>query len=76
MGVLCFLCWYYPIGLHQNAAITGQTHSRGVCAFLIVWIFMVFTSSFGHLMIVAIESPDAAASINNAFFILMFAFAG
>ena len=76
MGVLCFFCWYYPIGLQQNGVIAGNLHGRGACAFLFVWIFMVFTSTFGHMVIAAFETADAAAAINNAFFILMFAFAG
>ena len=76
MGVLCFFCWYYPIGLQQNGVIAGNLHGRGACAFLFVWVFLVFTSTFGHMIIAAFETADAAAAINNAFFILMFAFAG
>jgi ATP-binding cassette subfamily G (WHITE) protein 2 (PDR) len=76
MGVLCFFCWYYPIGLQQNGVDAGNLHGRGACAFLFVWVFLVFTSTFGHMVIAAFETADAAAAINNAFFILMFAFAG
>lgn len=76
MGVMCFVCWYFPISLYRNAEWTDQVHARGITVFLQVWVFFIFSSTFAHMLIAGIESADVAGALGNLFMILMFAFCG
>ncbi|KAM0324525.1 hypothetical protein ACHAQA_007910 [Verticillium albo-atrum] len=76
MSVLCFVCWYFPIGLYRNAYATDAVNSRGMTAFLHVWVFFLFTSTFANLTIAALDTPDIAGGVLNLIFIMMFAFCG
>ena len=76
MGVLCFICWYFPIGLYRNAEWTDQVGSRGITMFLQVWVFFIFSSTFANMVIAAIENADVAGGVVNLFMIMMFAFCG
>lgn len=76
MSVFCFICWYFPIGLYRNARWTGAEHARGANVFLLVWLFFVFTSTFAHMIIAAIDSAEVAGGIVNLFLVMMFAFCG
>ncbi|KAF3023105.1 hypothetical protein E8E14_013473 [Neopestalotiopsis sp. 37M] len=76
MAVLCFVCWYFPIGLYRNAYFTDSVDSRGITAFLHVWAFFMFTSTFANMIIAGLESADVAGAIANLFFIMMFLFCG
>ncbi|KAH7142903.1 ABC-2 type transporter-domain-containing protein [Dactylonectria estremocensis] len=75
-SIFCFICWYYPIGLYQNAEWTNEVHIRGICIFLHVWMFFLLASSFGHLMIAGAPNPDIAGGIQNLLFVMMFVFCG
>jgi ATP-binding cassette, subfamily G (WHITE), member 2, PDR len=46
MAVVIFFCWYYPIGLYRNAIPTNSVHERGFLMFLLVWMFLLFASTF------------------------------
>ncbi|KAL2755434.1 hypothetical protein ACRALDRAFT_1082331 [Sodiomyces alcalophilus JCM 7366] len=76
MSVFSFIVWYFPIGLYRNAEWTDQVHSRGITIFLLVWVFFVLTSSFGHMLIAGLPNPDIAGGVLNLIFILMFAMCG
>lgn len=76
MGVFCFICWYFPIGLYRNAEWTDQVHSRGITIFLHVWMFFILASTFGHMIIAGMPSADAAGGVLNLLFSMMFAFCG
>ena len=76
LGVFCFVCWYFPIGLYRNAEWTDQVNSRGINMFLQVWIFFIFTSTFANMIIAAIQTAEVAGGIVNLLMIMMFAFCG
>lgn len=76
MSVLCFVCWYFPIGLYRNAEFTDAANSRGITMFLHVWAFFTFTSTFATMAIASLESVDIASGIVNLISIMMFAFCG
>ena len=65
MAVMAYFCWYYPIGLYQNAVSTHEVISRGGLVFLFIWAFMMFTSTFTHILIAGIDSADSAGSVGN-----------
>ncbi|OQD89391.1 hypothetical protein PENANT_c002G07605 [Penicillium antarcticum] len=76
MAGLAYFCWYYPIGLYQNASSTDEAISRGALAFLFIWEFMMFTSTFTHILIAGIDSAESAGSVGNICYMLCISFCG
>jgi ABC-type multidrug transport system permease subunit/ABC-type multidrug transport system ATPase subunit len=76
MGALIFFCWYYPIGLYRNAEPTGAVAERGGLMFLYIWAFLMFTSTFAHLVIAGMDSAENAGNIANLMFSLCLIFCG
>ncbi|OAG41545.1 hypothetical protein AYO21_04247 [Fonsecaea monophora] len=75
-AVILFFCWYYPIGLYQNATYTDSVASRGATQFLFVLEFLLFSSTFAHLMIAGIATAETASNIANVLFSLCLLFNG
>jgi ATP-binding cassette subfamily G (WHITE) protein 2 (PDR) len=76
MAVLIYFCWYYPIGLYKNAAETDSVTYRGFQFFLFVWMFLLFTSTFTHMIIAGIDSAETGGNIANLMFSLCLIFCG
>jgi ATP-binding cassette subfamily G (WHITE) protein 2 (PDR) len=76
MGVICFVCWYFPIGLYRNAYPTDAVDSRGITVCLFVLMFFIFASTFTYMVIVGLESEGLGGVIINLMFIMMYAFCG
>jgi ABC-type multidrug transport system permease subunit len=76
MAIFCFICWYFPIGLYRNAEYTDQVHTRGLAIILIVWCFLMFTSTFSHMMIAGLPNPEVGGSVGNLLYTMMFLFCG
>lgn len=76
MAVLIFFCWYYPIGLYKNAELTDKVALRGFQVFLFVWLFLLFTSTFTHMIIAGVESAETGGNIANLMFSLCLIFCG
>ncbi|CAI7643179.1 unnamed protein product [Penicillium discolor] len=76
MALAAYLCWYYPIGLYQNADLTHDVASRGGLTFLFIWAFMMFTSTSTHILVAGIDSADSAGSVGNICYMLCISFCG
>lgn len=76
MSVFMFFCWYYPIGLYENAIPNDQLHERGALMFLFVLVFMLFTSTFSHMVIAGIEVAETGGNIATLLFSLCLIFCG
>jgi ATP-binding cassette, subfamily G (WHITE), member 2, PDR len=76
MAVLIFFCWYYPIGLVKNAIPTHAVTERGGLMFLLIWQFLLFTSTFTNMVIAAIETAETGGNIANLMFSLTLIFCG
>jgi len=76
MAVLIFVCWYYPIGLYRNTYDTNSLHERGALMFLLIWTFLLFTSTFAHMMIAGIELAETGGNLANLLFSLCLIFCG
>ncbi|KAL2262783.1 hypothetical protein VTK26DRAFT_77 [Humicola hyalothermophila] len=76
MGALMFFCWYYPVGLQNNAAVAGQTAERGGLMFLLLVAFLLFTSTFTDFIIAGFETAEAGGNIANLLFTLCLIFCG
>lgn len=75
-SVILFFVWYYPIGLYANAEPTGTVHERGALMFLLILVFLIFTSTFAHMVIAALDSAEAGGGIANLLFSLSLIFCG
>lgn len=75
MAVPAYFCWYYPIGLYRNAG-PGETVERGGTMFLLILIFMLFSSTFSSMIIAGIEHPDTGSNIAQLLFSLCLIFNG
>lgn len=75
MAVIVFACWYYPIGLY-NAIPSDQIHERGGLMFLLVLTFLLFASTFSHLVVAGVEVAETGANLANLLFMLCLVFCG
>ncbi|KAJ5520712.1 hypothetical protein N7463_001165 [Penicillium fimorum] len=76
MSVLIFVCWYYPIGLYRNAERDDAVSERGALMFLLIWTFLLFTSTFAHMVIAGIELAETGGNIATLLFSLCLIFCG
>ncbi|KAL6230685.1 hypothetical protein BDW75DRAFT_221990 [Aspergillus navahoensis] len=76
MAIFCYLVWFYPVGLYQNAQYTDTVHSRSTLTMLTIWAVFLFASSFSHMLIAGVDSAEMASALANIFFIMMYAFCG
>ncbi|KAK4696934.1 ATP-binding cassette, subfamily G (WHITE), member 2, PDR, partial [Lecanoromycetidae sp. Uapishka_2] len=76
MAVLIFFCFYYPIGMYKNAIPDHQVHERGALMFLLVWTFLLFTSTFTDMIVAGIETAETAGNIAQLLFSLTLIFCG
>lgn len=76
MAVIMFLCWYYPVGLYNNASVAGQLTERGGLMFLFLLLFLIFTGTFSTMIIAGFETAEAGANIANLLFMLCLIFCG
>ncbi|KAF2137562.1 uncharacterized protein K452DRAFT_312182 [Aplosporella prunicola CBS 121167] len=75
-AAILYFCWYYPIGLYRNAAETDAVTERGGLMFLLIWVFLLFTSTFSHMMIAGIKDAETGGNIANLMFSLTLIFCG
>lgn len=75
MAVIMFFCYYYPVGLYNNAA-DSELHERGVLFFLFMLQFLLFTSSFTNMVIAGMDSAETGGNISNLMFSLCLIFCG
>lgn len=76
MAIFCYLVWFYPVGLYQNAEYTDTVHSRSTLTMLVIWAAFLFASSFAHMLIAGMDSAEIASAFSNILFIMMYAFCG
>ncbi|QDS75112.1 ZEB2-regulated ABC transporter 1 [Venturia effusa] len=76
MAVIIFFCWYYPIGMYQNAVAENQVHERGALMFLLILVFLIFASTFTHMAIAGVETAEVGGNIANLAFSMSLIFCG
>lgn len=76
IGTISFFCFYYPVGLYQNALDAHQLHERGALFWLLCVAFSIFTITFGQVCMAALELYENAAMLANTCFILCITFCG
>lgn len=76
VGTIAFFCWYYPVGLYQNAVPTDTVHERGAYVWLLLTAFYVYTSTMGQMCNSFIELKDNAANLATLLFTMCLSFCG
>ena len=76
MSIIIYFCFYYPIGMYRNAIPDGQVHERGALMWLLIWTFLLFTSTFTDMIIAGIDNAETAGNIGNLLFSLTLIFCG
>ncbi|KAL4878791.1 ABC-2 type transporter-domain-containing protein [Aspergillus karnatakaensis] len=76
MSVLCYIVWFYPVGLYHNAEYTDTVHSRSTLSLLALWASFLFASSMGHMLISGMDSEQLASALAHLMFIMMYVFCG
>ncbi|KAH8423757.1 ABC drug exporter AbcA [Aspergillus melleus] len=76
MSIFMFLCWYYPIGMYRNAEPTDTVHLRGAQMWLLIWTFLLFSSTFAHFMIAALDAAENAGNLGSFLLLLCLLFCG
>lgn len=70
-----YFSWYYPVGFVKNTT-SDDEQIRGFLVFLFLWMFMLFTSTFSHLVITWIENPETAGVLATLLWMLCISFCG
>lgn len=60
----------------NNAIAADQVHERGALMFLLIWVFLIFASSFTHMVIAGIETAEAGGNAANLAFSMSLIFCG
>ncbi|KAL4861099.1 hypothetical protein BDV12DRAFT_180739 [Aspergillus spectabilis] len=76
VATLMYFCWYYPVGLYRNAEPTDAVHERGALMWLFLVAFLLFTSTFSHMVIAGVDSAETGGNIANLIFALLLLFCG
>ncbi|OQD88934.1 hypothetical protein PENANT_c003G00615 [Penicillium antarcticum] len=76
VSVPAFFCWFYPIGLYHNAEPTDAVVERSGVMFLLILIFLMFTSTFSSMVIAGIEQPETGGNVAQLLFSLCLIFNG
>ncbi|KAJ5521119.1 CDR ABC transporter [Penicillium fimorum] len=76
MSIPVFFSWYYPIGFYRNAEPTNSVIERSAIMYVLILLFMIFTSTFSSMMIAGIEHPDTASNIAQFMFSMCLVFNG
>jgi len=76
MAVVMYFCWYYPTGMYRNAVPTHSVLERGALMFLLIFTFLIFASTFAHMVIAASKDAEIGGNMANLMFSLCLIFCG
>ncbi len=69
-ALLVFLPFYYMVGMDSNAAANHAAAERGGLMFLLLWVFLVFESTFADMVVAGAPTAELGATLA----LLLFAF--
>ncbi|OJJ97758.1 hypothetical protein ASPACDRAFT_1858481 [Aspergillus aculeatus ATCC 16872] len=75
MAAPAYFSWYYPIGFYRHLP-AGATTDRGGTMFLLILVFMMFTSTFSSMVIAGIEQPETGSNVAQLLFSFCLIFNG
>ncbi|KAF2276916.1 uncharacterized protein EI97DRAFT_433130 [Westerdykella ornata] len=75
LATISFILFYYITGMDLNTT-DADRHERGFLMLLLFIEFFLFTQSLSHLLVAAIEVPQAAVNMGQPIFYLTIIFCG
>ncbi|CAH6720308.1 pleiotropic ABC efflux transporter of multiple drugs Cdr1p [[Candida] jaroonii] len=75
-GTVAFFCWYYPVGLYENAVPTDTVTERGAFMWWMMVLYYIYNSSMAQLVVSFNELETNAANLANLFFSMCLMFCG
>ena len=75
LAVCTFLLFYYPIGMYIYVD-KSETSERAALMFLFFLAFLLFTSTFSHLLTVGMEHRETIVNIGSLLIYLLLIFCG
>ncbi|KAI9645138.1 Multidrug resistance protein [Ciborinia camelliae] len=76
VAIIMFLSWYYPVGMYRNALLTKTMLERNGMMLLLIWVYLIYASTFGYMLQVGLEHTEMAGKLSNAAFLLSLMFCG
>jgi ABC-type multidrug transport system permease subunit len=69
-GIIMYATFYYLVGMHRNAEPTDTVGERSGLFLLLMWVFMMFESTFANMVVAGVDMAEVGATIA----LLLFAF--
>ncbi|KAJ4368375.1 Multidrug resistance protein [Neocucurbitaria cava] len=76
VSVIAFVCWYYPLGMWQNASAVGELNERGGLTFLFIWSLMILFQTLSQMLMTIMPDVPTGINIANLLFMLSLIFSG
>ncbi|QSZ36007.1 hypothetical protein DSL72_007131 [Monilinia vaccinii-corymbosi] len=76
VAVIISLSCYYPMGMYRNALLTKTMLERNGVMLLLIWVYLIYASTFGYMVQVGLELTEMAGILSNAVFLLSLMFCG
>ncbi|KAF2759741.1 hypothetical protein EJ05DRAFT_531238 [Pseudovirgaria hyperparasitica] len=74
IAVVVYVCFYYPVGMYRHMG--SAVRERSGLMFMLIWAYLMFTSSFAHMMAIMIPEPATAINISQLLYMLCLLFCG
>lgn len=76
VSVIAFVCWYYPLGMWQNAGEVYQLHERAGLTFMFIWSLMILFQTLSQMLMTIMPDIPTGINIANLLFMLSLIFSG
>lgn len=76
ISVPLFAAWYYPTGLFRNGVPGFGTTERGGLAFILMWLFIIWSSTFCQVLAAGFQLIETAVEVATLCTWLSIAFGG
>ena len=76
VSIIAFVCWYYPLGMWQNALHHGELSQRGGLTFLFIWSLMILVQTMSQMLMTIMPDIPTGINIGNLLFMLAQLFSG
>ena len=76
MSLFIFASWYFPVGLYRNAELLEAVAQNCGTVLLLMWVYMMYMSTFAHMIQAGVELAGMAGNYANLLFMLTLIFCG
>ena len=76
MSIFIFASWYFPVGLYRNSPTPQLVAENSGIILLLMWAYMMYMSTFAHMIQAGVELAGMAGNYANLLFMLTLIFCG